>query len=209
MTIQLVPLRMPASGLYAITDPDCPHLYQAVEQALQGGACLVQYRDKRSDSASRRAQALDLLQCCAAYQVPLIINDDVRLAAEIGAAGVHLGHTDMPLAQARQLLGPDAIIGISCYNQWHLAQQYATQADYIALGRFFSSKTKPQAVLADVALLQRAQHLPCPVVAIGGINQYNGDTLIAAGADLLAVVQGVFGAPDIRQAAQQITHLFV
>ena len=64
-------------------------------------------------------------------------------------------------------------------------------------------------MLADVALLQRAQHLPCPVVAIGGINQYNGDTLIAAGADLLAVVQGVFGAPDIRQAAQQITHLFV
>jgi thiamine-phosphate pyrophosphorylase len=200
---------MPASGLYVITDPGHPRLTRAVEQALQGGACLVQYRDKHADPVRRRTQALELLHCCTAYQVPLIINDDVVLAAEIGATGVHLGHLDMSLAQARQCLGPDAIIGVSCYNQWHLAEQFATQADYIALGRFFQSKTKPQAVVADIALLQRARGLPCPVVAIGGIDQHNGAALVAAGADLLAVVQGVFGSPDIRQAAQQITRLYV
>ncbi len=200
---------MPAAGLYAITDPAHPQLTQAVEQALQGGASLVQYRDKCSDPASRRAQALDLLHCCTAYQVPLIINDDVMLAADIGAAGVHLGHTDMPLAQARQLLGSDAIIGVSCYNQWRLAEYYAARADYIALGRFFSSKTKPEAASARISLLQRAWALPCPVVAIGGINQHNGHTLVAAGADLLAVVQGLFSAPDIRQAAQQLSHLYM
>ena len=110
------PQKVPASGLYVITDPNHPQLIGAVEQALLGGACLIQYRDKRTDPTSRRAQALDLLHCCAAYQVPLIINDDVSLAADIGAAGVHLGHADMPLAQARQLFGSDAIIGVSCYN---------------------------------------------------------------------------------------------
>lgn len=199
---------MPASGLYVITDPGHPQLTRAVEQALQGGACLVQYRDKRADPASRRAQALELWHCCTAYQVPLIINDDVLLAAEIGAAGVHLGDTDMPLGQARQLLGADAIIGVSCYNQWHFAQDYAAQANYVAFGRFFLSKTKPRAAQADISLLERAQSLPCPVVAIGGINQHNGAALVAAGADLLAVVQGVFRAPDIRQAAQQLTQLF-
>ena len=201
---------LPTSGLYAITDTRHTgiQLIQAVEQAILGGACLIQYRSKSSDTHQRQTEATQLLALCRAHQVPLLINDDVTLAAQIGAAGVHLGRNDMPLNEARQILGADAIIGVSCYNQWHLAERYAHKADYIAFGRFYSSKTKPQAVPASLTLLQQAQQLPCPVVAIGGINASNGAALITAGANLLAVIDGVFGAPDIRQAASTLSDLW-
>jgi len=113
----------------------------------------------------------------------------------------------MPLVVARQQLGPNAIIGVSCYNQWALATRYADHADYLAFGRFFPSKTKPQAAMATPELLRRAQSLACPIVAIGGIDIYNGHTLIQAGADFLAVIDGLFNTPDIRHTAQQFSQL--
>lgn len=202
----------PLSGLYAITDSSLSHdnkLIPAVSEAIAGGARVIQYRDKSNDQARRLDEAKQLLQLCRQHYITLIINDDVALAAEIGADGVHLGRDDDNIDAARQQL-PAGIIGVSCYNDWQRAQA-ATQAgaDYIAFGAFYPSTTKPDAPQAEPGLLRRVkQELNIAVVAIGGITAENGAPLIAAGADMLAVVQGVFGQPDIRQAAKQYAQLF-
>ena len=200
-------------GLYAVVDtalvPETV-LVERVGLALHGGARVVQLRDKGEDPGFREWLALDLLHLCRGFNVPLLINDDVELAARIGAAGVHLGQGDIPLAEARQRLGPEAIIGISCHSSLELALQ-ARQggANYVAFGRFFPSHTKPIAVQADPGVLTQAKRmLDIPLVAIGGITPYNGTDLIAAGADMLAVVHGLFAAGDIRTAASQYTQLF-
>ena len=171
---------------------------------------LVQYRDKSNNPALREQQAGELVELCNAHDARLIINDDVNLAARVGAHGVHLGRDDAGIDQARERLGDGAIIGVSCYNQWPLAQQAAAAgASYVAFGRFFASHTKPDAVQATPALLTQARReLDIPVAAIGGITAHNGAALIAAGADLLAVVQDVFAATDIREAAQRYQALF-
>jgi thiamine-phosphate pyrophosphorylase len=200
-------------GLYVITDntltPDT-QLIEAVSLALQGGAVTVQYRDKSTDHNRRQQQASALLDLCKHYQATLIINDDIGLARDIGAHGVHLGKEDNPYELARNELGEDAIIGISCYNDLQRARQFAARgADYVAFGRFFDSTTKPQATAAKPELLSQAKaSLGIPIVAIGGITADNGGPLIKAGADLLAVVHGVFGQPDIRSAAQGFNELF-
>ena len=200
-------------GLYAITDADlipADRLLTTVEQAILGGARLLQYRDKSDSIPRRRQQARALNELCRAHAVPLLINDDAALAAEVGAAGVHLGKDDMDLATARRLLGAGAIIGISCYNRLELALAAAKAgADYVAFGSFFPSLIKPTEVRADPDLLRQAKALlPLPVVAIGGITPANGKALIAAGADYLAVIGGVFGQADSRAAAQAYTRLF-
>jgi len=200
-------------GLYAITDADlipADRLLTTVEQAILGGARLLQYRDKSDSIPRRRQQAQALSELCRAHAVPLLINDDAALAAEVGAAGVHLGKDDMDLATARRLLGAGAIIGISCYNRLELALAAAKAgADYVAFGSFFPSLIKPTEVRADPDLLRQAKALlPLPVVAIGGITPANGKALIAAGADYLAVITGVFGQADSRAAAQAYTRLF-
>lgn len=200
-------------GLYAITDrtllPD-NRLLAAVEQALAGGAALIQYRDKSGNQPRRHRQASALQAMCGRHQVPLIINDDIALAAQVGAAGVHLGKEDDALAQARRRLGPDAIIGVSCYNRLELALEAAAAgADYVAFGRFFSSTTKPDAVAASPELLTAARkQLSIPICAIGGIDADNGAALVATGADMLAVVQGVFGQDDVTAAAAAFSPLF-
>jgi len=200
-------------GLYAITDADlipADRLLTAVEQAILGGARLLQYRDKSNSRPQRRRQAQALNELCRAHAVPLLIDDDAELAAAVGAAGVHLGQDDMPLATARKLLGAGAIIGISCYNRLDSALDAAAAgADYVAFGSFFPSPIKPAAAQADPELLRQAKALlTLPVVAIGGITPANGKGLIAAGADYLAVISGLFGQPDVRAAAQSYTRLF-
>ncbi|WP_241085130.1 thiamine phosphate synthase [Candidatus Vondammii sp. HM_W22] len=200
-------------GLYAITDSRLASdsiLSQLVELALAGGAKIIQYRDKTDNLKRRCQEAQSLLSLCRAMQVPLIINDDVELAFTIGADGVHLGKEDDDIASARRKLGPEAIIGISCYNQFNKAiSARAAGADYIAFGRFHSSTTKPAAVAANPGLLIRARkELNIPVVAIGGITPDNGGPLIAAGADMLAVVHAVFGQPDIRTVCENFRQLF-
>lgn len=201
-------------GLYAITPeilPLGPPLTTRVELAIAGGARLVQYREKSGDADKRLREAKALLRVCRASGVPLIINDDVELAQHIGADGVHLGRDDADPADARTRLGPDAIIGVSCYARLERgvdAQEIG--ADYAAFGRFFQSNTKPLTVQAAPDLLRRARKdLAIPLVAIGGITPENGGPLISAGADMLAVVDAVFGQPDIRRAAAAFTRLFL
>ncbi len=202
-----------ADGLYAITD-DCSctqtELVQRVGQAILGGARLIQYREKQARDTERRARATALLALCRQHNVALIINDDVELAGAIEAHGVHLGADDTAIAAARQRLGAHIIIGASCYNRLDRAHAaVADGADYVAFGRFFASHSKPQAVPARLDLLTHARReLPVPVAAIGGITPANGAALITAGANLLAVIHGVFGQPDIQAAAQAYAGLF-
>jgi thiamine-phosphate pyrophosphorylase len=198
------------SGLYAITDSSQEQLANEVELALKGGARIIQYRDKSPDQQKRLAQANKLLDLCRRHSAYLIINDDVELTSAVGADGVHLGQDDLDITSAREILGDQAIIGISCYNRLDLA--IAAQemgADYVAFGRFFPSSSKPEAVQAEIGLLQEAKkRLQLPIVAIGGITPENGAPLVAAGADMLAVIQGVFGQRNIRAAAEQFEKLF-
>jgi len=200
-------------GLYAITDSGLQppgQLVEAVSQAIDGGARLVQYRDKSGDTRLRASQAGALAALCNARDVLLIINDDIELAAVCGAHGVHLGRDDPDPRLARRRLGHAAIIGVSCYNRLELAQRAAQQgADYIAFGSIFPSHTKPEATAAGIDLIRQAKHqLTLPVAAIGGITAANAVPLIEAGADMLAVVRGVFAAEDIQQAAASYTPLF-
>ena len=200
-------------GLYAITSSDLiapEQLVQAVAQAIQGGAVMIQYRDKSADPGRRLWEAGDLANLCHSLNVPLIINDDIALAKAVGAHGVHLGREDGAIEAARAELGSKAIIGVSCYNQWPLAgQAQAAGADYVAFGRFFPSRTKPDAVQAELELLYRCrQELTIPAVAIGGITPENGVQLVEAGAHALAVIDGVFGAADIAAQAQRYRHLY-
>lgn len=205
---------MTLRGLYAITSPtlcrEPRRLTAGVEEALRGGARLIQYRDKEADAQQRHATARALLALCRSHGARLIINDDVELAAAIGADGVHVGRDDAPLREARRRLGGDAIIGISCANVLERAVVAQDEgASYVAFGRFFPSTTKPGAPQAELALLRQARtRLRVPICAIGGVTPANARTLIDAGADLVAAVEGVFGARDIAAAARAYARLF-
>lgn len=201
------------AGLYAIADSAYlrdSDFVPAVRAALDGGACVIQYRDKTSAAQQREALARALCALCRAHGMPFLINDDVRLAGIVGADGVHLGRDDTDIAAARGALGNAALIGVSCYNELGRAQAaQASGADYVAFGRFFLSRTKPQAVPATPELLRAARAtLKIPIIAIGGITPENGASLIAAGADALAVIEGVFNQSDIRAAAERYARLF-
>jgi thiamine-phosphate pyrophosphorylase len=199
-------------------DPQRPGATQGLAQqvalAIAGGARVIQYRDKArgraGDTERRLAEARALHAVCHAAGVPFIINDDLALAAAVAANGIHLGRDDAAPAEARRLLGADAIIGVSCYDRLELAEAaQAAGADYVAFGSFFPSSTKPLAVRAGLDLLRRARdRIRVPLVAIGGITPENGAALIAAGADLLAVISGIFGGPDPRTAARRYASLF-
>lgn len=195
----------PLRGLYAITSTalcsDRTRLLAGVRAALRGGAVLIQYRNKPADAAQRRADARALATCCHDYGARLIVNDDAELAHAAGADGVHLGAADGALTQARAQLGPQAIIGASCAGSVPRAQAALTAgASYVAFGRFFVSQTKPDAPPAAVEWLAEARAaVSAPICAIGGVTPDNGALLLAAGADLLAAVDGVFGdtTPDV------------
>lgn len=192
-------------GLYAITPdwPDTERLADTVATILPHAA-LLQYRNKLADARLRSEQASVLAGLCRQAGVPLIVNDDPALAARCGAAGVHLGESDPDPARARQLLGPAAtIVGVSCYSDLARAEQAARAgADYLAFGALFPSPSKPAARRAGLPLLNQARLLGLPVVAIGGITPDNGRQVVRAGADLLAVISGVFDAADPAAAAQ-------
>lgn len=205
----LLPAELPAYGLYAITDGPRSDLFEVVEAVLSNGASMLQYRDKTTDCARRLEEAHQLAKLCTRYRKPLIINDDVALAAAVGAAGVHLGADDADVATAREQLGADAIIGVSCYNSLERAKALANQGvNYLAFGSFFDSPTKSNAVRATPDLLEDAKSLNLPLVAIGGITPENGGVLIKAGASFLAVISGVFAQDNPGQAAQNYVNLF-
>ena len=202
----------PSRGLYAITPQHTgtpETLAEAVCAAIRGGAQVIQYRAKNSPLMSEQAECI--LSECRRTGVPLVINDDMELMQRVGADGIHLGRDDMPLAEARRRLGATALIGVSCYDSIERAlEAQAMGASYVAFGRFFPSQTKPQAPCAQLETLKLAKRrLHIPIVAIGGITAGNGQKLIDAGADLLAVVDGIFGEKDIARAAASIQRLFL
>ena len=189
-------------GLYAIT-PEGVDLLK-VRQALEGGIVLLQYRAK----PPRLHEAVRLVALAGEYGVPVIVNDDLALALESGAAGVHLGREDVDVASSRRR-APGRLLGASCYNDLSLARAaVAAGADYVAFGSVFPSPTKPQAVRAPLSLFADARALNVPLCAIGGITLGNAPALVAAGADLLAVITDLFEAPDITARARQYARLF-
>jgi len=171
---------------------------------------VLQYRDKSGDGAKRLAEAAALASLCRRYGVLFLINDDVALARAVGADGVHLGRDDGSVAAARKALGPDAVIGASCYASLDLAGQMCAQgADYLAFGAVYPSATKPHAVRADLDLLREARaRFDLPLVAIGGITSDNAAAVVATGVDAVAVINGLFQAPDPLAAARRIAALF-
>jgi thiamine-phosphate pyrophosphorylase len=203
----------PLEGLYAITPdirlgPDA--LAAMVGAALDGGARVIQYRDKSGDRPRRLAEAGRLSRLCRARGTPFLVNDDIDLALAVDADGVHIGRDDGQLADARLRLGADRLIGVSCYDRLALARDALRGgADYVAFGSFYASPTKPVAVRATPALLRAfRRESSLPVVAIGGISPENGAALADAGADMLAVISAVFGADDITAAARAFSACF-
>ncbi len=195
----------PRRGLYAITpdESDTHELLWRAEAVLDQGIALMQYRNKGANANLRLEQALGLKLLCLPYGVPLLVNDDIELARAMQADGVHLGETDGDPAAVREELGSDALIGVSCYASIDRARVAKSQgADYLAFGAFFDSPSKPQAVRAEPGLLREARQLGLPVAAIGGIRPDNVHTLRDAGADLIAVISGLWGVRDPTNAAR-------
>lgn len=200
----LHPPLWPRRGLYAITpdEPDTSRLLVRVTPVLEAGAAVLQYRNKAASRALRREQAFALKALCGTHAVPLIVNDDWRLAAEIGADGAHLGGDDGDVREARLALGDGTILGVSCYDDLDRARRaFDAGASYIAFGAFHPSGTKPRARRAHPTLLRDSAGLGLPRVAIGGITPANAPALVEAGADLIAVIGGLFDVPDPRSAA--------
>ena len=197
-------------GLYLITpdEADTSRLLGRVGAVIGHAACL-QYRNKSAGATLRREQAAALKALCANAGVPLLVNDDPGLARDCGAAGVHLGEDDGGIAAARGLLGERAIIGASCYDDiGRAARMAAAGADYLAFGAFFPSTSKVTTRCASPELLGDARALGLPLVAIGGITADNAPALVKAGADLVAVIGGVFNAPDPAAAARAFRQAF-
>lgn len=199
-------------GLYGITPddrPDTETLIGDVRRALAGGATTIQYRDKQVESLKEET-ALRLRSVCLEFGACFIINDDPLLALATGADGVHLGRRDASISHARKLLGPNAIVGVSCYaDESRVALAEKSGASYVALGAFFPSVTKPEAASAPIELLAAvAPRTSLPIVAIGGITPDNGAALVAAGAHALAAINGLFGADDIEAAARAYAALY-
>lgn len=200
------------SGLYVITpeDPDEARLLGMAKSALIGGARLLQYRNKTADAARRLRLAQALGALCRQYGASFIINDDLQLALRVAADGVHLGGGDGDLAAARRLLPDGMLLGASCYADFERARAAkAAGADYVAFGAVYPSPTKPQAAPAPLELFRRCRaELDIPACAIGGITLANAAPLIAAGADMLAVITDLFAAPDISARAHAYQQLF-
>jgi thiamine-phosphate pyrophosphorylase len=200
------------SGLYAITpdETNTDVLLGKVEAALQGGVSVLQYRNKLASHKLQTQQARAILPICRQYRVPFIINDSVKLCMKLDADGVHIGADDGNIAEVRARMGLDKIIGASCYNRFDLAlQAQHSGADYVAFGACFASSTKPTAPVASLDLFKQAQaQLNIPAVAIGGITLENASLAIEAGASLIAVINAIFNASDVKFAAQQFSQLF-
>lgn len=207
----------PLCGVYLLTPDwtDTARLLDVTAAALAAGVRALQYRHKDAPPALARAQAERLRELTRAHGALLIVNDDARLARDVGADGVHVGRDDAPIADARALLAAGALVGASCYDQLARAEAaVAAGADYVAFGSVFPSRTKPDAVRAPLELLARARALRTPagsapaVVAIGGIDAGNVARVAAAGADAAALITAVYDAPDPHAAAADLVARF-
>jgi len=204
------------SGLYAITDESLMPIndFQTMaEAALSSGVKIIQYRDKSHDCDKRMKQANQLKILCDKHNAILIINDDIELTIKSNADGIHLGKDDTSINEARKRLGPNKIIGVSCYNKTNLAEQAIKNgADYIAFGSFFGSSIKPDAPKADAKLIATIkEHYDTPICCIGGITTNNCHTLLSESADMLAVISELFSSPkisDIQKKCAQFLSAF-
>ena len=195
--------------LYAITDRswlrDGMMLEQAAEEALAGGVTILQLREKEADEALLRNEIAILRAVCRRYDVPLILDDYVELAAETGCDGVHLGQSDMPAAEARKILGPDKIIGVTAKTVEQARKAQADGADYLGSGAMFSTLTKPEAKpMTPEQLRAIVQSVDIPIVAIGGIGIGNISQLAGTGIAGAAVSEAVFDTEDICGAAEAL-----
>lgn len=200
-------------GLYAIVDASItprPQLSSLTLELIQGGASIVQYRDKTGTREQILATGKSILESCKRHDVPLVLNDHPDLCRAINADGVHLGKDDISVAEARKILGRNKIIGASCYNDLSLAiSAEADGATYVAFGAVYSSTTKPSAPPASLKTLESAkQRLQLPIVAIGGITPDNGAAVVRAGADMLAAISGLTSSNRPRHSAQLYANLF-
>ncbi len=197
-------------GLYAITpdEADTAKLVRMVESTLSAGTRLLQYRNKTADAVLRREQLRALVPLCERYGCTLVVNDDWRAAIELGIGAVHIGGDDGDVAEVRGAVGPEVILGVSCYASLERAEAVAPYADYLAFGSMFPSGTKPHAVSASLELLgEAARRFELPVVAIGGIDSQNSRLVIEAGADAVAVIYAVFGAKDIQRSTRDLARI--
>ncbi len=199
-------------GLYIVTPDwdDTQQLLQSTEAALRGGASLVQYRHKTATDALRRAQAECLLALCRSYRVPLIINDFVDLCIALDADGVHVGGTDASVAKVRAAVGPDKIVGASCYGDLQLARDaYRAGASYVAFGGFYPSRVKKYDVSTTPHIISQSKvDIPLPVVVIGGMTQQNAVLLVAQGTDMVAAISSVYSSDNPEAAAREFVNLF-
>jgi thiamine-phosphate pyrophosphorylase len=196
--------RLRQSLVYLVTSPQ-ENLVATVEAALKGGITLVQYRDKNTEDDVRFQRAQQLREICHRYQALFLVNDRVDLALAVGADGVHLGQTDMPIAVARRLLGPQAIIGRSTTNPEEMRRALEEGADYIGVGPVYSTPTKPGKAAAGLDYVRyAATHSPVPWFAIGGIDADNLSEVLQAGAQQVAIVRAVMEAENPTQSAQAI-----
>ena len=199
-------------GLYAIT-PDMADLNTLIHKtqlAIEGGAFMVQYRSKIQDRDVKMQQCAAILRLCRQYDVPCIVNDDVEMCLNLEADGVHLGVNDDNIAEVRHILGEDAIIGSSCYNQLERAKQAQKEgASYVAFGAMFPTPTKPIAPRATLALLKEAKReIHIPIVAIGGITVNNAHDVIETGINAIAVITSLFEAQTIKETAETFSKMF-
>lgn len=203
---------MSIKGLYIVTPDwdDTRKLMAVTEQALRGGAAIVQYRHKTADAALRREQAEQLLALCRRYARPLIVNDYLELCLAIDADGMHVGGTDLTVAEVRKALGAGKIVGASCYGDLQLARDaHRAGASYVAFGGFYPSRVKKYAVTTSADIIRQCKsELPLPCVVIGGMTQQNSRPLIAQGADMVAAISSVYAAPDPQAAARAFAQLF-
>ncbi|WP_028102216.1 thiamine phosphate synthase [Pseudoduganella violaceinigra] len=194
-------------GLYLVTPnwDDTEQLLAVTEQALRAGVALLQYRHKEASPALRREQGGALRELCHQYSVPFLVNDHVALCRELGADGVHLGGTDAPLAEVRATLGPNKLIGASCYGELARAQAaQAAGASYVAFGGFYPSKVKQYAVSTEPAILRHAREaIGVPLCVIGGMTPQNAAPLVAEGAQLVAAITSVYMAEDVAAAVRE------
>ena len=199
-------------GLYAITPDmaDLNSLIQKTRLAIEGGAFMVQYRSKIQDRDVKMQQRAAILRLCREYKIPCIVNDDVDMCRALEADGVHLGEKDDNIAEVRHILGEEAIIGSSCYDQLKRANEAQKEgASYVAFGAMYPTSTKPHAPRASLALLREAKsQIQIPIVAIGGITMNNAHDVIETGIDAIAVINSLYESNAIKETAETLSSMF-
>ena len=197
--------------LYAVTDRSWlgeDTLYHQVEEAILGGATFIQLREKELSQEAFLEEAKEIKELCRKYQIPFVINDNVEIAREMDADGVHVGQSDMEAGNVREVLGPDKIIGVSAQTVKQAVQAEQSGADYLGVGAVFPTGSKADAEDVPLETLKAiCQAVSIPVIAIGGISAGNISKLAGSGICGIAVISAIFAKPDIRAAAAELRSL--